>query len=573
MGKKGGKKSGRSGGKSGGRKKKLQKRLAGREGAAVPRSQDESEDGDEVDEEEAQEEESEEEEEQQVQPSRPAYNPFGSVTCAHAAPRQLGPELPPAQTLAKRRKVTIGEYRVLASVTLRQGPEMETAVVEMLEPGGQITALEQKTLPNGVVRIRCAQGWASLKPKLLERLDGEPEQSYVQRHDIEMRGCDGGLTPVERMADAPFADDLLARCAKAGYTAPTPVQAVGWPAILTGRDVVCVAKTGSGKTVAFLLPLITRLREATRGDGPGAVVLGPTRELVTQIGEQARLFCKGSATRCVCCYGGDGADIGQQLKDVGGGVDLLIATPGRLIALVGARPKLLAAAAMLVLDEADRMMDMGFEPQVRARSHYRFVPPLIRFIPDSLTNSVPLFLKRQCDRTPPQVRQLLAALPPQRQTLLFTATWPEHMRSVAAELLSQPIQVEVAAGSRAEGGLTSNSQVQQVVSIVEPERKLPKLLAMLKQWRQPESSAAAVPAKPLPKVLVFVNTKAAAHLVNVKLQQAGIASDCLHGDRDQRVRAREKESGGSGGSLEPLGLFLRTSIPFIWRILSAFLRA
>ena len=199
---------------------------------------------------------------------------------------------------------------------------------------------------------------------------------------------------------------------RAGYTAPTPIQAQSWPVALAGADLISIAKTGSGKTCGFLLPGFTHVA-ATRKDprvGPTLCVLAPTRELAVQIKEEADKFGRSGGIRNTCAYGG--APKGPQLRDLRFGVHLVIATPGRLNDFLEVGSVRLHQVSYLVLDEADRMLDMGFEPQIQRI-----------------------------------VRQVPAA----RQTLFFSATWPREVKSIAAQFVS-PDAVCVFVGQVRRGG-------------------------------------------------------------------------------------------------------------------------
>ena len=158
---------------------------------------------------------------------------------------------------------------------------------------------------------------------------------------------------------------MLAEVLKAGFKAPTPIQAQGWPMALLGRDLVGLAETGSGKTLAYLLPAVVHINAQPyleRGDGPIVLVLAPTRELAVQIQQECVKFGASSRIKQTCVYGG--APKGPQMRDLREGVEIVIATPGRLIDMIESRVTNLKRVTYLVLDEADRMLDMGFEPQV-----------------------------------------------------------------------------------------------------------------------------------------------------------------------------------------------------------------
>lgn len=182
---------------------------------------------------------------------------------------------------------------------------------------------------------------------------------------ITLRGKDVP-NPIQYFTDYEFPDYVLAEIQRQGYESPTPIQAQGWPISLSGRDVVGIAQTGSGKTFGYILPAIVHINHQPflqRGDGPIALVLAPTRELAQQILTVAEDFGTSSKIRSTCVFGG--APKGSQIRDLERGVEICIATPGRLIDFLESSKTNLRRCTYLVLDEADRMLDMGFEPQIR----------------------------------------------------------------------------------------------------------------------------------------------------------------------------------------------------------------
>ncbi|KAJ0091872.1 hypothetical protein Patl1_24792 [Pistacia atlantica] len=205
----------------------------------------------------------------------------------------------------------------------------------------------------------------------------------------------------------------------AGFLSPTPIQAQTWPIALQGRDIVAIAKTGSGKTLGYLIPafMLLRQRHNNPQNGPTVLVLAPTRELATQIQDEANKFGRSSRISCTCLYGG--APKGPQLRELDRGADIVVATPGRLNDILEMKKIDFGQVSLLVLDEADRMLDMGFEPQIR---------------------------------------KIVNEIPPHRQTLMYTATWPKDVRKIAGDLLVNPVQVNI--GSVDE--LAANKAITQV---------------------------------------------------------------------------------------------------------------
>ncbi|MGH9459118.1 MAG: DEAD/DEAH box helicase, partial [Thermoanaerobaculia bacterium] len=273
---------------------------------------------------------------------------------------------------------------------------------------------------------------------------------------------------------------LLSNISRAGYTAPTPIQAQAIPAVLAGGDLIGIAQTGTGKTAAFALPILEHLLGAPRPAHrrPRALVVAPTRELAAQIDESFRLLAGRLPLRSAAIFGGVAER--PQIEALRQGVDVLIATPGRLLDLVGSRRADLSAVSILVLDEADRMLDMGFLPQIR---------------------------------------RVVAAVPRERQTLLFSATLSREIEAVAAEMLRKPATVEI--GRRANPA----ESVRQVLHPVDKARKVDLLLSILRD-----------PA--MDSVLVFSRTKHGADKIARKLAAAGVTTGTLHSNRSQAQRVK-----------------------------------
>ena len=268
---------------------------------------------------------------------------------------------------------------------------------------------------------------------------------------------------------------LLAGIRDLGWQAPTPIQAKAIPAAREGRDVVGIAQTGTGKTAAFLLPALERQIDR---EGLHTLVLCPTRELAQQVAEDARALLKHSELWVGEIYGG--VPIGPQIRDLRAGFDVIAATPGRLLDHIERGTVDLSEVEVLILDEADRMLDMGFRPQIEA---------------------------------------VLAALPEDRTTMLFSATMPNGVHALALRILKDPIWVEATPQS------TAAEKVEQSVYPVMPDKKVPLLLELLGRDDSQQ-------------VLVFTRTKVGADLLHTRLQAAGINVTVLHGDRDMRQRQR-----------------------------------
>jgi len=278
--------------------------------------------------------------------------------------------------------------------------------------------------------------------------------------------------------------ELLRAIADEGYTAPTPIQVQAIPFILGGRDLMGAAQTGTGKTAAFVLPIFERLKPyANSSFSPArhpvrALVLTPTRELAMQVAEMASDYGRHVALRSTVVFGGVPLD--PQIKELRAGVELLVATPGRLLDLVGQRAANLGQVEILVLDEGDRMLDMGF-------------------IPD--------------------IRRILELLPNRRQTLLFSATFSDEIRRLSKEFLTNPAIVEVAARN------ATAADVREVLYPVDRELKLGLLEHLVR-------------THDLRQVLVFTRTKVAARRIASDLDRHGFAATAIHSDRTQAERIR-----------------------------------
>ncbi|CAM6100426.1 unnamed protein product [Calypogeia fissa] len=303
--------------------------------------------------------------------------------------------------------------------------------------------------------------------------------AYRRQHEVSALG-ENVPAPFMTFESANFAPDLLRELRTAGFTSPTPIQAQTWPIAMQGRDIVAIAKTGSGKTLGYLVPAFLHL-ERNRSNsrlGPTVLVLAPTRELATQIQDEAVKFGRSSRLTSTCVYGG--APKGPQLRDIERGADIVIATPGRLNDFLEVRKVSLRQVTYLVLDEADRMLDMGFEPQIR---------------------------------------KIVNEIPARRQTLMYTATWPKEVRKIAGDLLVNPVQVNI--GNTDE--LSANKSITQHVEVVPPYEKQRRLEQILRS-QEPGS-----------KIIVFCSTKRMCdQLARTLGRDFGAAA--IHGDKSQGER-------------------------------------
>ncbi|PWB61668.1 MAG: hypothetical protein C3F16_08070 [Betaproteobacteria bacterium] len=282
--------------------------------------------------------------------------------------------------------------------------------------------------------------------------------------------------------------ELLRAVTEQGYTEPTPIQSQAIPVVLSGRDLLGAAQTGTGKTAGFTLPLLQRLAPyASKSFSPAlhpvrCLILTPTRELAIQVFESVKTYGKHVPLKPFVVYGG--VNINPQIQEMRKGVEILVATPGRLLDLVGQKAVDLRTVQILVLDEADRMLDMGFIPDIKR---------IINMIPGS------------------------------RQTLLFSATFSDEIRKLSAQFLKDPLTVEVARRN------TPAELVTQWAHVVESKRKRELLAHLVKtnNWEQ---------------VLVFCKTKHGANRLAYQLERDGINAAAIHGNKSQNARIEALES-------------------------------
>lgn len=288
----------------------------------------------------------------------------------------------------------------------------------------------------------------------------------------------------------------------ANYKAPTPIQSASWPFTLSGRDVIGVAETGSGKTMAFALPCVEAI-SALKHKHTKAVVVSPTRELAMQTYEQMASVTALNRMKCVCLYGGASKD--DQRNLLNRGADIIVATPGRLKDFMSDGTVDLSHSAFAVLDEADRMLDKGFEDDIK---------------------------------------MILSSCPPRekRQTLMFTATWPQSVQTLAATFMVSPVKIAIGSGGKETAGgaveLQANARISQSVEVLEPRGKEFRLLEVLKEHQQG--------SKKNDRILVFCLYKKEATRIENFLSRKGIRVGGIHGDLRQEQRTRSLEAFKSG---------------------------
>ncbi|MBN2647535.1 MAG: DEAD/DEAH box helicase [Thiotrichales bacterium] len=285
-----------------------------------------------------------------------------------------------------------------------------------------------------------------------------------------------------------LSDPLLKAIAEQGYSTPTAIQVEAIPAVLTGRDVMAAAQTGTGKTASFTLPILQKLSAKTEStpEPVRVLVLTPTRELAAQVVQSVETYSRYLPIRSTAVYGG--VRIESQIAELADGVDVLVATPGRLLDLYKQGALNFNHLEVLVLDEADRMLDMGF-------------------IDD--------------------IRRIQSLLPENRQTLLFSATFSETLRSFAQGMLSNPVLIEAASAN------STVSAIEQIVHPVDQARKSELLIDLIKknQWQQ---------------VLVFTRTKKGADSLVAELKKVRISAESIHADRSQHARTHALDNFKNG---------------------------
>lgn len=315
------------------------------------------------------------------------------------------------------------------------------------------------------------------------------------RKEAQMAIAGNGVPkPIPSFKLAGFPEPIERKLVASGFTSPTPIQAQGWSMALSGQNMVGIAQTGSGKTLSFVLPALVHIKgqaPLNRGDGPIALVLAPTRELAVQIQEVARTFGNTVRVNSTCLYGG--APKSTQIRNLRAGCEIVVATPGRLLDLMNENIVTLQRCSFLVLDEADRMLDMGFEPQIR---------------------------------------QILSQIRTDRQVLMWSATWPKNVMKLAHDMLGRDfIQVKVGASE-----LNANKNIKQIVVMCNESEKKEKLNKVLQDiWDNiPEPTDGS--KKQMVRTIVFCNKKSTVDFIERSLKQDYWPIVSIHGDKAQGER-------------------------------------
>ncbi|XP_077448711.1 putative ATP-dependent RNA helicase DDX46 isoform X2 [Stigmatopora argus] len=395
--------------------------------------------------------------------------------------------------------------KVVTVVKTKKGPPTHKKKGELME--NDQDAMEYSSEEEEVDLQTALTGFQTKQRKILEPVDHgkiqyEPYRKnfYVEVPDLarmsveevnayrlEMEGITvkgkGCPKPIKTWVQCGVSMKILSSLKKQSYEKPTPIQTQAIPAIMSGRDLIGIAKTGSGKTIAFLLPMFRHImdqRPLEEAEGPIAVIMTPTRELALQITKECKKFSKSLSLNVVCVYGGTG--ISEQIAELKRGAEIIVCTPGRMIDMLGAnsgRVTNLRRATYVVLDEADRMFDMGFEPQVM---------------------------------------RIVDNVRPDRQTVMFSATFPRAMEALARRILIKPLEILVG------GRSVVCSDVEQHVLVIEEDQKFLKLLEILGHYQEKGS------------VIIFVDKQEHADGLLKDLMKASYPCMSLHGGIDQYDR-------------------------------------
>ncbi|KAL3066816.1 hypothetical protein OYC64_016714 [Pagothenia borchgrevinki] len=307
-------------------------------------------------------------------------------------------------------------------------------------------------------------------------------EQYRRNKEVTVKGRDCPK-PIIKFHEAEFPNYVMEVIVNHNWTDPTPIQSQGWPVALSGKDMVGIAQTGSGKTLAYLLPAIVHIQHQPfleHGDGPICLVLAPTRELAQQVQQVAAEYGRASRLKSTCIYGG--APKGPQIRDLERGVEICIATPGRLIDFLECGKTNLRRCTYLVLDEADRMLDMGFEPQIR---------------------------------------KIVEQIRPDRQTLMWSATWPKEVRQLAEDFLKDYVQINIGALQ-----LSANHNILQIVDVCNDMEKEDKLIRLLEEIMSEKEN----------KTIIFVETKRRCDELTRRMRRDGWPAMGIHGDKSQQER-------------------------------------
>ncbi|GFR75646.1 ATP-dependent RNA helicase dbp2 [Elysia marginata] len=326
-------------------------------------------------------------------------------------------------------------------------------------------------------------------PTVSQQSEAEVNEFY-NSHNITVSQGDRPL-PISVFKAGNFPEKVNERLSRTGWAQPTPIQSIGWPLALSGKNMVAIAQTGSGKTLGFILPALIHIkhqRQVARGEGPIVLVLAPTRELAQQIKTVAVEYGRLLGIRSCAVFGGQSKLV--QARHLSEGPEIVVATPGRLLDFLEMDVVNLDRTTYVVLDEADRMLDMGFEPQIR---------------------------------------KVLGQIRPDRQMLMWSATWPREIQQLAHDFLGEFTQVNIGSTE-----LTANPNIKQVVRVCERRDKFNMLVSELENYE-------AQGERPL-KTLIFAQTKSQADFITHRLRKLRFRALSIHGDKSQLVRDKTLSS-------------------------------
>ncbi|KAL1219758.1 DEAD-box ATP-dependent RNA helicase 42 [Cardamine amara subsp. amara] len=321
-----------------------------------------------------------------------------------------------------------------------------------------------------------------IEVKEISRMTQEEVNTYRKELELKVSGKDVPR-PIKSWHQTGLTSKILDTMKKLNYEKPMPIQTQALPIIMSGRDCIGVAKTGSGKTLGFVLPMLRHIKDqppVEAGDGPIGLVMAPTRELVQQIHSDIRKFAKPLGVRCVPVYGGSG--VAQQISELKRGTEIVVCTPGRMIDILctsSGKITNLRRVTFLVMDEADRMFDMGFEPQIT---------------------------------------RIIQNIQPDRQTVLFSATFPRQVETLARKVLNKPVEIQVG------GRSVVNKDITQLVEVRPEDERFLRLLELLGEWYEKG------------KMLIFVQSQEKCDALFRDLIKHGYPCLSLHGGKDQTDR-------------------------------------
>jgi len=395
----------------------------------------------------------------------------------------------------------------------------EPAAVPKATANGNANGTKGANGTNGTTVQRNGASYSYQQTAALDAVSGSEISSFLEKQEVRILDpSNSGLRPILQFSQLP-SSNLLSKKPFATFTSPTPIQSASWPFALSGCDVIGIAETGSGKTLAFALPCVEALASSPkpkhskggRTAHSRAVIVSPTRELAMQTHAAISSLAELVGLSAVCLYGGASKDDQRALLRRNSGADIIVATPGRLKDFISEGAVSLERVMFAVLDEADRMLDKGFEEDIKL---------------------------------------ILGGCPPRekRQTLMFTATWPTSVRGLAESFMVDPVKVTIGNRTRAGGDengegtdtveLQANSRIEQKVEVVDPRGKEQRLLELLREAQKGSAKN--------DRILVFCLYKKEAVRVEQSLERRGIKVASIHGDLRQEQRTRSLEAFKAG---------------------------